>query len=371
MMMVAEYFMSSQYRADHVGSLLRPPYLLKARESSAKGEQLQKIEDGFILDVIRRQKEIGLDVLTDGELRRRNFMSDFVDAVAGFDTAKAVSRSWSGHGTGSVSSVTGVVTAKLEPKASLTAHEVSFLETHARGKFKVTLPSPTQFPAVSYQRGITDKIYPTPSDLLWDVVAIMTKEMQALSSQGVSYIQIDAPRYSYYIDPKWREWIRTEMLQDPVAALKESVDADNACFAAARKPGITLAIHLCRGNNRSHWYAEGGYDAVAEQLFSTLDVDRFLLEYDDERSGSFEPLRFVPRGKIVVLGLISSKIGKLEDKATLIRRINEASRYVPLENLALSPQCGFASTAEGNLVSEDEQWAKLELVVQTAREVWR
>lgn len=363
--------MPSECRADHVGSLLRPAQLLHARESAPK-HQLHKLEDECIIEVIRHQREIGLDVLTDGELRRRNFMSDFVDAVSGFDTENAVARSWSGHGTsGSVSSVTGIVTSKVKQIAPLTGHEVPFLQNHAPGKFKVTLPSATQFPAISYKRGITDKIYPTPSELLWDIVAIMNAELKNLHSQGISYIQIDAPRYSYYIDPKWREWIRTEMSQDPEAALKESVEADNACFAAARKPGCTLAIHLCRGNNRSHWYAEGGYDAIAEQLFSTLDVDRFLLEYDDERSGSFEPLRFVPRGKMVVLGLISSKQPKLEDKSELIRRIREASRYVPLENLALSPQCGFASTAEGNLVSEDDQWAKLRLVVETAREVWQ
>jgi len=363
--------MASECRADHVGSLLRPPQLLHARASAAK-QQLQEIEDECIIEVIRRQKEIGLDVLTDGELRRRNFMSDFVDAVAGFDTENAVARIWSGHGrSGSVSGVTGIVTSKLKQVAPLTGHEVPFLQYHAPRKFKVTLPSATQFPAISYKRGITDKIYPTRSELLWDIVAIMKAELKNLHSPGISYIQIDAPRYSYYIDPKWREWIRTEMSQDPEAALKESVDADNACFAAARNPGCALAIHLCRGNNRSHWYAEGGYDAIAEQLFSSLDVDRFLLEYDDERSGSFEPLRFVPRGKIVVLGLISSKQPKLEDKSELIRRIREASRYVSLENLALSPQCGFASTAEGNLVSEEDQWAKLRLVVETAREVWQ
>jgi 5-methyltetrahydropteroyltriglutamate--homocysteine methyltransferase len=361
-------FMPSEFRADHVGSLLRPTELLRVRASSASKQQLQGIEDKCILELIRRQRETGVDVLTDGELRRRNFMSDFVDAVAGFDTQNAVARTWSGQGT-SVSSVTGIVTSKLRQLAPLTGHEVAFLQAHAPGKFKVTLPSATQFPAISYKRGITDKVYPTPSDLLWEIVAIMKAELQNLRSQGVSYIQIDAPRYSYYIDPKWREWIRNEMSQDPDAALKESVDADNACLATGRNAGITLAIHLCRGNNRGHWYAEGGYDAIAEQLFSTLDVDRFLLEYDDERSGSFEPLRFVPRGKMVVLGLISSKQPRLEDKGELIRRIQEASRYVPLENLALSPQCGFASTAEKNLVSEADQWAKLQLVVETAREV--
>jgi 5-methyltetrahydropteroyltriglutamate--homocysteine methyltransferase len=359
-------------RADHVGSLLRPARLMEARANAGSRAQIRQIEDQCIVEAIRYQKGIGLDVLTDGELRRRNFMSDFVDAVEGFDTGQAVARSWSGQGTlGSASSVTGIVTSKLRQVASLTGHELPFLQTHAGDNFKVTLPSATQFPAISFRHGITDKVYPTPSALLWDIVAVMKKEMKSLSSQGVSYIQIDAPRYSYYIDPKWREWIWTEMLQDPEAALKESVDADNACLAAARKPGVTLAIHLCRGNNRSHWYAEGGYDAIAEQLFSTLDVDRFLLEYDDERSGSFEPLRFVPKGKMVVLGLISSKRPILEEKNTLICRIKEASRYIPLENLALSPQCGFASTAEGNLVSEEDQWAKLRLVVETAREIWR
>jgi 5-methyltetrahydropteroyltriglutamate--homocysteine methyltransferase len=157
---------------------------------------------------------------------------------------------------------------------------------------------------------------------------------------------------------------------DPEAALEEAVRADNACLEGARRPGVTLAIHLCRGNNRSHWYAEGGYDPIAEKLFGTLQVDRFLLEYDDARSGTFEPLRFVPRGKTVVLGLVSSKRPELESHRELVRRIEAAARYVPLERLAVSPQCGFASTMEGNLLSEDDQWAKLRLVVETAREVW-
>ena len=186
----------------------------------------------------------------------------------------------------------------------------------------------------------------------------------------MKYIQIDAPRYSYYMDAKWREWIKTELKVDPGAALDEAVRADNACFLAARNSGVTLGIHLCRGNNRSHWYAEGGYDAIAEKLFGTLAVDRFLLEYDDERSGTFEPLRFVPKGKTVVLGLISTKVPRMEDPDMLARRIDEASKYVAIENLALSPQCGFASTAEGNLLSEDDQWAKLKLVTDTVRRVW-
>jgi 5-methyltetrahydropteroyltriglutamate--homocysteine methyltransferase len=235
----------------------------------------------------------------------------------------------------------------------------------------MTLPSSNQFPAIAFKRGITDRVYRDHSALLWDIVPIMRDELAALASAGVPYIQIDAPRYSYYIDPKWRTFIKNEMGMEPDAALDEAVRADNAALEAARRPGVMLAIHLCRGNNRSQWYAEGGYDPIAEKLFSTLKVDRFLLEYDDERSGTFEPLRFVPEGKTVVLGLISSKQPQLESLRELIERIEQAARYVPLDRLALSPQCGFASVMEGNLLTEEDQWAKLRLVVETARTVWR
>jgi 5-methyltetrahydropteroyltriglutamate--homocysteine methyltransferase len=213
-------------------------------------------------------------------------------------------------------------------------------------------------------------VYENHSALLWDIVGIMKTELARLAAEGVKYIQIDAPRYSYYLDPKWREWIRAEMKVDPDALLDDSISADNACFEAARRPGVTLAVHLCRGNNRSHWYAEGGYDAIAEKLFTTMAADRFLLEYDDERSGTFEPLRFIPKDKTVVLGLVSSKLPQLENGDDLVRRIEQAGRYFPIDNLALSPQCGFASTMEGNLLTEDEQWAKLRLVVETAKRVW-
>ena len=235
----------------------------------------------------------------------------------------------------------------------------------------MTLPSATQFPAISFKRGVTDKVYENHSALLWDIVGIMKTELARLAAEGVKYIQIDAPRYSYYLDPKWREWIRAEMKVDPDALLDDSISADNACFEAARRPGVTLAVHLCRGNNRSHWYAEGGYDAIAEKLFSTMAADRFLLEYDDERSGTFEPLRFIPKNKTVVLGLVSSKLPQLENGDDLVRRIEQAGRYFPIDNLALSPQCGFASTMEGNLLTEDQQWAKLRLVVETAKRVWK
>jgi len=364
--------MGGPYRADQVGSFLRPAELLDARSAGADLDRLRAIEDRHILRVLARQQELGFRIFTDGELRRRNFMSDLVDACEGFDLGDAVARSWAGGGAGvAVSSVTGIVTGKLRQIHRMTEHERSFLEAHSPGPIKMTLPSANQFPAIAFKGGITDRIYPSHSALLWDIVPIMSAEIRALASEGVHYIQIDAPRYSYYIDPKWRAYVRNEMGVEPDAALDEAVRADNASLEGARRPGVTLAIHLCRGNNRSQWYAEGGYDPIAEKLFGTLQVDRFLLEYDDERSGSFEPLRFVPRGKTVVLGLVSSKRPQLESKRDLMRRVEQAARYVPLENLALSPQCGFASTMEGNLLTEEDQWAKLGLVVDTAREVWR
>ena len=365
--------MAGQYRADHVGSFLRPAELLEARRNGKDQRPLHELEDRHIARVLAKQKELGFGVFTDGELRRRNFMSDFIDAVEGFDLGDAVARTWEGAEAKSapVSSVTGIVTAKLRQVRPLTGHELPYLKAHSPGAIKMTLPSATQFPAISYKRGVTDKVYDTHSALLWDIVAIMTGDLAKLVGEDVKYIQIDAPRYSYFMDEKWRQWIRKEMKVEPDALLEESIRADNACFHAARRPGVTLAIHLCRGNNRSHWYAEGGYDAIAEKLFGTMNVDRFLLEYDDERSGTFEPLRFVPKGKTVVLGLISSKRPQLEKADVLARRIDEASRLVPLENLAISPQCGFASTMEGNLLTEDDQWAKLRLVVETARRVWK
>jgi len=367
--------MSVPFRADQVGSFLRPKELIEARRSDPPNpERLRAVEDKCIDRVLAKQKELGFEIFTDGEFRRSNFMGDFTDAVKGFDFSDGLARNWNtatpGGSTLGRGRVAGVVVEKLHAVRPLTGHELPYMKQHSPGAIKMTLPSATQFPAISYKRGRSDKAYESYSAMLWDIVEIMKAEMARLSSEGVKYIQIDAPRYSYFMDPKWREWIKTEMQMDPEAWLDESIRADNACFEAARRPGVTLAIHLCRGNSQSHWYAEGGYDAIAEKLFGTLAVDRFLLEYDDARSGTFEPLRFVPRNKIAVLGLISSKRPELESGDQLIQRIKEASKYLPLENLTLSPQCGFASTLEGNKITEDDQWAKLGLVVETARRVW-
>jgi len=379
--------MSFAYRADQVGSFLRPAELLDARHNPAIDPQrLQSLEDQHIQRVLSRQEDLGFEIFTDGELRRRNFMSDFFDAVEGFDMAESTPRSWElSNGAAAaprqapvnreqqdptVSRVAGIVTSRLRQVRRLTGHELGFLKKQAPGRIKITLPSATQFPAIAFKRGLTDKVYQDHSALLWDIVEIIKSDLAQLADEGVDYIQLDAPRYSYYVDPKWREWIRTELKIEPNTLLDESIRADNACLDAARRPGVTLAMHMCRGNNRSHWYAEGGYDLIAEKLFGGMNVDRFLLEYDDDRSGTFAPLRFVSRGKIVVLGLISSKRPQLENGDHIMRRIDEAAQYLPLEYLALSPQCGFASTMEGNLLTEDEQWAKLRLVVETADRVW-
>jgi 5-methyltetrahydropteroyltriglutamate--homocysteine methyltransferase len=368
--------MPSILRADHVGSFLRPAELLRARSSHIAASELEAVENRNVLRVFERQKEIGLDVFTDGELRRTNFMSDFTDAVEGFDFGDAVLRQWKDddekaqHSAATVSSINGIVISTLKQRQPLTGRELPFLREHAPGPIKMTLPSATQFPAISFKYGITDAIYHDPYALLSAITAIMAEDIRTLATSGISYLQIDAPRYSYYLDPRWTAWMEKELRVDPAQMLSASLHADNACFAAGRHPGVTLAIHLCRGNNRSHWYAEGGYDAIAERLFHELAVDRFLLEYDDERSGTFEPLRLVPKGKVVVLGLVSSKRPALERKEDLIKRVHEAARFLPLEQLAISPQCGFASTMEGNLLTEEEQWAKLQLVVEVAREVW-
>jgi len=372
--------MAYKYRADHVGSLLRPPELLEARKNPATTpEQLTEIEDRHIERVLQRQKQLGFRVFTDGEFRRAGFMSDFNDSVEGLDNGVAVGRDWKIAGSGGSASarrdrLPGVVVGKIRQKKRLTAHEVAFLRQHAAGDIKITLPTPNQFPAIAYKSGLSDQAYGSYSEFLWDIVPIFQAEMRALAGEGVHYIQIDAPRYSYFIDPKWQRYVREEMGVDSEQALDEAIRVDNTCIegarAGAKEDAPLLAIHLCRGNNRSQWYAEGGYDPIAEKLFNRLDVDAFLLEYDSARAGTFEPLRFVPRGKFIVLGLVSTKTPQMETPDQLLRQIEAASRYVPIEQLALSPQCGFASALEGNLVSEDQQWRKLELVVETARQVW-
>src|SRR5262252_5387192 len=327
------------YRADQVGSLLRHKELLELRKDpNVDSNRLHECEDRHILRALNRQKDLGFKILSDGEFRRGGFMSDFYDSIDGIDRDGSIARLWHGQSGLKDNRLIGIVVEKIRQKKRLTAHETSFLKANSPGDFKMTLPTANQFPAIMYKKELSGAAYPTYSDFLWDVVPVIRAEIQALANEGVKYIQIDAPRYSYYIDPKWRQYVHDEMGVDPEPALNEAIRADNACLEGLRRDGIIIAIHLCRGNNRSQWYAEGGYDPIAEKLFGQLNVDAFLLEYESDRAGTFEPLRFVPKSKSVVLGLVSSKVPDMESPDQLVRRIEEAARYVPIENLALSPQ---------------------------------
>jgi methionine synthase II (cobalamin-independent) len=358
--------MRAPYRAEQVGSLLRSPELLEARRNSRA--DLPSLEDRAILHALEQQQRVGLDIFTDGELRRGSWLTDMADAVEGFVPQK-VMLEWKGPGGGVEGSTANAVGAKLRPVRKLTAHELPLLQKAAPGPFKITLPAPSNFMLVSYKPGLTDTFYPTHADLLAHLVEIIRNEIRWLIAEGVRYIQLDAPYYSHYLDERQRKRMR-QAGEDPDAEMEKAIAGDNASLAGQTRDGVTLALHVCRGNSRSRWYTEGGYDAIAEKLFGTLNVDTFLLEYDNTRAGGFEPLRLVPPGKHVVLGLVTTKEPALESQDELRRRIDEAARYVPIENLALSPQCGFASVAAGNLLSMDEQWRKLELVAKTARKVW-
>lgn len=364
--------MPIKLRAEQVGSLLRPPEVLRARLAHAEGrlrlEELRAVEDRAILEALKKQQQVGIDVLTDGEMRRGSWLTDMADAVDGFVSAK-VSLEWKGPGGGVEGSTANAVGAKLRKVRKMTGHELPFLKKNAHGPFKVTLPAPSNFMLASYKAGITEKFYPSHAELLKDLSAIVRDDVQWMLAEGVQYIQFDAPYYSHYLDPRQRAHMKETGI-DPDAELANAIAGDNSALQGVPRDAVTLALHVCRGNSKSRWYTEGGYDAIAEKLFGMLEVDRFLLEYDSDRAGGFEPLRLVPRGKDVVLGLVTTKEPRLESPDELRRRIDEAAKYVPLENLALSPQCGFASVSAGNLLSIDEQWRKLELVVETARKVW-
>lgn len=360
------------YRSEHIGSLLRPQELLEARAASAAGtlpeEKLRETEDRFIGDALQRQRDIGLDILTDGEFRRGSWLTDMADAVEGFVSDRVV-LDWKGPGGGAEASSANAVGARLRKHRNLTAYEMPLLLQEARGPFKITLPAPSNFMVASFKPGLSDRFYPSRSALLHDLVAIVREEIQWLVAQGAAYVQLDAPFYSHYLDPEHREQILAAD-RDPDRELADGIAADNAALEGVSREKVTLAMHVCRGNSRSRWFTEGGYDLIAEKLFGSLDVDRFLLEYDTERSGSFEALRRMPRGRHVVLGLVTTKEPRLESKDDLRRRIDQAAKFVPIENLAVSPQCGFASVAAGNLLSADDQWRKLDLVVEVARKVW-
>jgi 5-methyltetrahydropteroyltriglutamate--homocysteine methyltransferase len=379
---------TNPYRADHVGSLLRPPELLAAREDAAQGrisaEQLREVEDQAILKALDLQRAVGIDIYTDGEYRRSWWAGALAESVEGLipdptptgTPGAGAGRGWQGFtrelATATLAQVAGgpmVVGAKLRQVRRLAGHESAFLHQHAPGPWKITMPGVMQRAAGWYRQGLTDQFYPTPADLIAEFLGMMQREIAMLIDEGCSYIQLDSLRYIGLTDPVRRQQL-LDSGTDPDQYLEETITSDNAALEGARRSGVTVGLHMCRGNNRSAWSSTGGYEPFAEQAFSRLNVDRFLLEYDTDRAGGFEPLRFVPRDKMVVLGLISSKDPVLESQDNLRRRIDEAAKYVPIENLAISPQCGFASTAPGNMLTWDEQRRKLELVVETARKVW-
>ena len=278
-----------------------------------------------------------MDVVTDGEYRREAFMSELAEAVDGFaPPEESAPMRWYGPGESSTPTRVRVVNGWLTPKTRLTAHETSFLREHTSKPFKITMPSPTFIAQGAFRAGVTDRFYPTADDLMWDLARVLKAEIAATIDDGVTYIQLDAPHYTRYCDLEQRE----EMLSrdiDPDEAMERAMAADNDCLEAARVRGVIGAVHMCRGNSRSRWRSEGGYGPIAELLFSTLNPDRFLLEYDSERAGGFEPLRFIPRGKQVVLGLVTTKSGELEERDALLRRIEEAARYVPAEDPGHQP----------------------------------
>lgn len=365
--------MREPYRADHIGSLLRPPELLQARAAHQDGridaDELQRIEDRSIVDILAMQREVGLDVVSDGEYRRAGWMGGFWDSVEGF-AQHPVTRTTKGRdGPQTVETTHPVVAAKLKRVGRVSQGEAAFLAENAGAPYKITVPSPVVFTMNAYARGVTDAFYPTRAALAQHLARIIREELLALVADGVPYIQLDAPQYTQLADPVHRERVRGEGW-DPDQAIDEAIAADRACLQGIRRPGTIVGFHLCRGNIAGRWIAEGGYDPIAEKLFSALDIDRLLVEYDSERAGGFAPLRFVPRGAIVVLGLVTTKAPALESRDDLLRRIEDASRYVPIENLALSPQCGFATQAAGNPLTMDDQRRKLELIADTAREVW-
>jgi 5-methyltetrahydropteroyltriglutamate--homocysteine methyltransferase len=358
-------------RADVVGSLLRPDYLLAARAARQAGQLdlsgLRAIEDRAVLEAIALQESCGLSVATDGEYRRSAYYAGFTDAVEGYE-AEALERTFQGVDGKSLVNRLPAVVARVRRRGSIAGDELRFLRDHVAPTTipKVTLPSPNLMSRY-WKAGRSELAYPDPTQLVADVSAILRDEIADLVALGATYIQLDAPQYTFLADPTMRAQLARPGV-DPDTLLERMIAIDNQTMAGF--PGVTFGIHLCRGNYRGHWLASGGYEPIAERLFGGLNAPRFLLEYDSERAGSSEPLRRVPTGKTVVLGLVSTKIGEVETPESLCRRVEDAARYLPLDQLAISPQCGFASDSAGNPITWDEQRRKLETVAAVARQIW-
>jgi 5-methyltetrahydropteroyltriglutamate--homocysteine methyltransferase len=357
-------------RSDVIGSLLRPPELLDARAALDRGDitaaEFKSIEDRAVDGAVALQESAGLDVITDGEMRRYAFYGHLVEALEGFDRLGGWSITFrDGHGQ-EAALRRPVVVDRLRWRRQMSVEEFTYLRGRTSARVKITLVSAQQA-AAYYDPDKSRAAYPTRDAYLADLVDFTRREITELGRLGCRYVQIDAPQYAALLDETIREGYR-QRGSDPDRLLDACIELDNAIIDGHQ--GITFGIHICRGNHKSMFYASGGYDRIAAKVFGRARFHRFLLEYDDERSGGFEPLRYIPDDRVVVLGLVSSKTSRLEATSELQARIAEASAIVPLERLALSPQCGFASTYEGNRLSADDQQRKLELVAQTAREVW-
>jgi len=370
--------MATDIHAEHVGSMLRQPWLLEARAAYRAGRiteaDLRAAEDRAADENIDIQRSAGIAVFTDGEARRTNWMTGILESIGGMSQIETPAVTWLREDgeippAEETDFVMTAASSKVFQKDHLTAVEAAFMASRVPGQFKITMMS-AAMGGMTCREEVSAGAYPDPDELVADLVALQVAEIAELARLGTRWVQLDSLSYNQVFDDEFRA--ATQNTLDPAVILDASVDADADIVRGVKdaNPHITVGMHICRGNNRSAYMAKGSYEPVAEKLFGTVPVDRFLLEYDTDRAGGFEPLRFVRPGAVVVLGLVSSKTPVLESQDELRGRIDEAARYVPLENLALSPQCGFASTSAGNVLTPDQQKAKLELVVTTAERVW-
>ncbi len=358
------------FRGDQVGSLLRPPELKRARADRAEGkisaDDLRAVEDRLIRQAIARQEAIGLQGVTDGEYRRAWWHLDFIEALGGMEPYTA------DHGIQFQGGVTPPRAVRTKGKVHFAGHpfldHFKFVHANTTKTAKFTIPSPS----VLYHRGgrkaVPESVYPKIEDFFHDMGEAYRQAVAAFGAAGCEYLQLDEVNFTYLCDPAQRQLLK-ERGDDPDHLLHAYAGMINQAISG-RTPGMRMTMHLCRGNFKSMWIAQGGYEPVADVLFNKIGIDAYFMEWDTERAGGFEPLRLVPKNKQVVLGIVTSKVGALETKDSLKRRLEEASKFIDLEQLCLSPQCGFASTEEGNLLTEEEQWAKLGLVVEVAKEVW-
>jgi 5-methyltetrahydropteroyltriglutamate--homocysteine methyltransferase len=362
------------FRADHVGSLLRPAKLHEARAKAQDGRlsraELRTIEDECIRDAVALQESAGLNAITDGEFRRGHYLVDFLTAFSGIvptQTSYALSFRGEDGASGETRSML-TVTGKVKRTRSVMVDDFRFLKSATKRTAKVCLPSPTWLHMRGGRKTVSESIYPDIEEFWRDTVQAFHEEIRDLAAAGCTYLQLDEISFAFLCDAAIRERVRADGL-DPDELTRQYARVVNE-IATGAPPSMTVAVHTCRGNFQSMWMAEGSYDRVASIVFDQPDVDAYFLEYDTDRAGGFEPLKHIPRNKNVVLGLVSSKKPQLESKDAIKRRIDEAAKYFPLENLCLSPQCGFASTHQGNKVTGDIEKRKLALLVDVAREVW-